>query len=126
MDFSIFLGHSGQQAGHRRPVAAAKFDACINSPVYTTIHCGACDWLLMIADYWTGGRGLTLKIRPNEYQNFPKCVPNFSIKSLKNVLKFELNCPLKSTENFTKKFQSAGIWEPKKPSSYKVCDLYPQ
>jgi hypothetical protein len=33
---------------------------------------------------------------------------------------------LKSTENFAKKFQSAGIWESKNPSSYKVCDLYPQ
>jgi hypothetical protein len=40
MDFSIFRGHSGQQAGHQRPVAAvrepgnevavaaAKFEAC--------------------------------------------------------------------------------------------------
>jgi hypothetical protein len=31
VDFSIFRGHSGQQAGHRRPVAAmaaAKFEAC--------------------------------------------------------------------------------------------------
>jgi hypothetical protein len=34
VDFSIFRGHSGQQAGHRRPVAAmaaAKFEACIVS-----------------------------------------------------------------------------------------------
>ena len=27
VDFSIFQGHSGQQAGHRRTVAAAKFEA---------------------------------------------------------------------------------------------------
>jgi hypothetical protein len=31
VDFSIFRGHIGQQAGHRRPVAAAKFEAWYNN-----------------------------------------------------------------------------------------------